>query len=182
MNPFFIEQMAMYSSYHRDWRNKATHFVGIPAIAFSLFIPLSWVVLFDLGGVAVSLAVLLYLGSILFYLWLDRALGLAMAVLFLPVMLVGIWVGSLGTATGWTVFALFFVGGWIFQLVGHAFEGRRPALADNILQALIGPLFLMAEVVVALGFKRDMHDAVEARWRNYSAESRAKTARAGSAG
>ena len=28
----FESQMAMYTSYHRDSRNRATHFIGIPAI------------------------------------------------------------------------------------------------------------------------------------------------------
>ena len=62
MNPFFVEQMAMYSAYHRDARNRATHFIGIPAIVFSLFIPLSWVPLLSLwGGEAViTLATLLW--------------------------------------------------------------------------------------------------------------------------
>ena len=52
---------------------------------------------------------------------------------------------SYGGATTWIVFAIFFVGGWVFQL-GHAWEGRRPALADNLFQAFIGPMFIMAEV------------------------------------
>ena len=40
------------------------------------------------------------------------------------------------------------------QLIGHAFEGRRPALADNLLQIFNAPLFLTAEVVALLGGKR----------------------------
>ena len=37
---FFSQQLAMYSSYHRDPRNRATHFIGIPAIVFSLLVVL----------------------------------------------------------------------------------------------------------------------------------------------
>jgi uncharacterized membrane protein YGL010W len=55
---------------------------------------------------------------------------------------------------GWIAFALAFVGGWVFQLVGHVFEGKRPALVDNLFQALIGPMFLMAEIFVWLGLRR----------------------------
>ena len=38
---FFIAQMAMYTSYHRDARNRATHFVGVPLIIVSLMVVLS---------------------------------------------------------------------------------------------------------------------------------------------
>ena len=59
------------------------------------------------------------------------------------------------------MFAVFFVGGWIFQLVGHMWEGRRPALADNLFQAFIGPMFIMAEVLMALGLKQDLKATIE---------------------
>src|SRR3546814_8927836 len=75
MNPFFIEQMAMYSAYHRDPRNRATHFIGIPAIVFAIFIPLHWVPLFTTGDNTVTLAVILWVVTGAFYLWLDRTIG-----------------------------------------------------------------------------------------------------------
>ncbi len=170
MNPFFVEQMAMYSAYHRDARNRATHFIGIPAIVFSLFIPLSWVPLFTLwGGEAViTLATLLWLGTGVFYLWLDRRIGGLMMLVGFALLQLAEQVAMMGSTTGWIAFAAFFVGGWVFQLVGHVFEGRRPALADNLLQALIGPMFLVAETVFALGQQKELQDAVEARWKNYS--------------
>ena len=40
-NDLFRNQLASYASVHRDWRNKATHFVGIPIIVFSLLLILS---------------------------------------------------------------------------------------------------------------------------------------------
>jgi len=36
------DQMSIYAAYHQDARNKATHFVGVPVIVFSLLIPLGW--------------------------------------------------------------------------------------------------------------------------------------------
>ena len=36
------EQMSTYAAYHQDARNKATHFIGVPVIVLSLFIPLAW--------------------------------------------------------------------------------------------------------------------------------------------
>jgi len=49
-----------------------------------------------------------------------------------------------------------FVGGWILQFLGHHYEGRRPALLDNIFQAFIGPMFLVAETMVLLGHRPDL--------------------------
>ena len=45
---------------------------------------------------------------------------------------------------------MLFVGGWILQLVGHVFEGRKPALADNLFQIFVAPIFLCAELFFAL--------------------------------
>lgn len=52
------EQMAFYAAYHQDARNKATHFVGVPAIMLSLVIPLAWLRL-ELGAFTVTAAMLL---------------------------------------------------------------------------------------------------------------------------
>lgn len=168
MNPFFVEQMAMYSAYHRDARNRATHFIGIPAIVLAIFIPLHWVPLFTTGDNTVTLSVILWIVTGAFYLWLDRTIGGLMVLLSFVFMLVAQWIAAQGSLIGWSAFAVLFVGGWIFQLVGHVFEGRRPALADNLLQALIGPMFLVAETVFAMDIKKELHDAVEARWKRYS--------------
>ncbi len=43
MDSFFARQLATYASYHRDERNRATHFIGIPAIVFSILLPLALV-------------------------------------------------------------------------------------------------------------------------------------------
>lgn len=170
MNPFFIEQMSMYSAYHRDGRNRATHFVGIPSIVVAIYIPLSWVPLFSLWGgeVVITLATALWIVTSIFYLWLDRSIGGLMVLTSFIMLQVGEWLAMQGSTVGWVAFAVLFVGGWVFQLIGHGFEGRRPALADNALQALIGPMFLVAETVFALGQRKDLHDAVEARWPHYS--------------
>jgi len=52
---------------------------------------------------------------------------------------------------------------WVLQFAGHAIEGRRPALADNLFQIFIAPIFLVAELFFALGFRRDVRKKVEAR-------------------
>ena len=156
------EQMAVYSAYHQDARNRATHFIGVPLIVLSLFIPLAWLRI-DLGGVAISAGMVLGAIVLAYYFALDLVLGLAMLVVFAVLLWAGERIAALGSAAGWIWFALLFVGGWILQLVGHLFEGRRPALADNLFQIFIAPIFLCAEVFFALGYKPRLHAAVRER-------------------
>jgi uncharacterized membrane protein YGL010W len=93
---------------------------------------------------------------------LDLTIGLAMVVVIVPMLVIAEWIArSFGATAAWIVFAVLFIGGWIFQLVGHAWEGRRPALADNLFQAFVGPMFIMAEVLMALGLKQDLKAVVD---------------------
>jgi uncharacterized membrane protein YGL010W len=154
--------MSFYAAYHQDARNKATHFVGVPVIVFSLMIPLGWLRM-DAGGFPLSAALAVTALLLLYYLALDLALGLAMAVV-LGLMLWGaepLARAPLGTGLAW--FAALFVGGWALQLWGHVFEGRKPALVDNLFQIFVAPIFLAAEVFFALGYKPQLREAVQRR-------------------
>ena len=51
--------------------------------------------------------------------------------------------------------------GGSLQFVGHHYEGKRPALMDNIFQAFIAPMFLVAEVLVVTGHRPDLAAAIE---------------------
>jgi uncharacterized membrane protein YGL010W len=154
---FFTRQLATYASYHRDARNRATHFIGIPAIVFSILVPLALV-----SDSGISLAALVGVLAVLGWITLDRTIGMAMIAMVLPFVLIADWIArSYGRGAAWLVFAIFFVGGWAFQLVGHVWEGRRPALADNLFQAFIGPMFIMAEILMALGLKKDLKTVIE---------------------
>ena len=157
LDGFFARQLATYAGYHRDARNRATHFIGIPAIVFAILVPLA-LLRFDGISAALPVALLALAG----WMALDRVIGLAMVVMMLPMWLAAEWIArSFGSGVTWSVFGIFFVGGWAFQLVGHVWEGRRPALADNLFQAFIGPMFIMAEVLMALGLKRDLKSAID---------------------
>jgi len=126
---------------------------------------MAWVRL-PFGGTEVSGAMAFAAAVIAWYLLLDAALGALAAVLFVPLVYAADRVAQLPLATGLWVFGASFVVGWVFQLAGHAIEGRRPALVDNLLQALVAPLFLVAEGCFAVGLKRDLHRAVAERLRS----------------
>jgi uncharacterized membrane protein YGL010W len=157
------DQMSFYAAYHQDARNKATHFIGVPAIMLSLFIPLAWIRLFEVGGFAFTAAMLFALVVLVYYIVLDVPLGLAMLVVSAILLWMAHGIANLGAVAGWAGFAILFVGGWILQLVGHVFEGRKPALADNLFQIFVAPIFLAAEVFFALGYKPALHQRVQQR-------------------
>jgi len=152
------QQMAIYAAYHRNRWNKLTHFIGVPAIIFSILIPMSWV---SIGG-DLTLAHV-FVGAVLaYYFLLDVPLAVATTVATGALLYAAKLAAGTGVVSGWIWFGIFFVGGWIFQLVGHVFEGRKPALADNLFQIFVAPIFLVAEVFFALGLKRDVLEKVEA--------------------
>ena len=156
------QQMSFYAAYHQDARNKATHFVGVPLIVFSLMIPLGWLRA-DLGGFTLSAA--LAAGAILFvyYLLLDVALGLAMGAVFALLLWAAEPLSQAAPGASFSWFLVLFVGGWALQLWGHVFEGRKPALVDNLFQIFVAPIFLAAEVFFALGYKPRLREAVQRR-------------------
>jgi uncharacterized membrane protein YGL010W len=156
------EQMSLYAAYHQDARNKATHFIGVPAIILSLFIPLAWI-RFEVGGITVTAAMVFAAAVLIYYFVLDVPLAFAMLVVTGALVWVGHQIAALGVVQGWIWFAVLFVGGWILQLVGHVFEGRKPALADNLFQIFVAPIFLAAEVFFSLGYKPDLHRRVQER-------------------
>jgi uncharacterized membrane protein YGL010W len=158
------DQMSTYAAYHQDARNKATHFVGVPIIVLSLMIPLSW-----LRFEGISAAMVITAALLAYYLVLDVGLGLAMCVVMGALLWVGQVIADQGMLAGWIWFGVLFVGGWILQLVGHVFEGRKPALADNLFQIFVAPIFLCAELFFALGYKPQLHTAVQERARQLRA-------------
>jgi len=156
------DQMSFYAAYHQDARNKATHFIGVPMIVFSLMIPLGWLRL-EIGGVALTGALVVTSVLLVYYLVLDLPLGLAMGAVF-ALMLWGadpLSQSALVTSLAW--FLVLFVVGWALQLWGHVYEGRKPALVDNLFQIFVAPIFLAAEVFFALGYKPGLHKAVQRR-------------------
>jgi uncharacterized membrane protein YGL010W len=156
------DQMSFYAAYHQDARNKATHFIGVPVIVFSLMIPLGWLRV-DLGGFTLSAAIVVTSLLLLYYLALDVPLGLAMAMVF-ALMLWGAEPLSQApflASLAW--FVVLFVAGWALQLWGHVYEGRKPALVDNLFQVFVAPIFLAAELFFALGYKPKLHEEVQRR-------------------
>src|SRR3990172_4131909 len=73
-----VDHLAQYAAYHRDRRNIARHFIGIPMIVLSVAMLLSRpsVALF---GLVLTPAVLVVVAMVIFYLALDLRFALVMA-------------------------------------------------------------------------------------------------------
>lgn len=156
------QQLGNYAAYHRDRRNIATHFVGIPMIVFAVQVLLARA-RFPVGPAEVSAAVLGTVAATLYYLRLDLRYGLVMGLL-LGLGLLGAEPLAGAPLVTWLAAGLgLFVVGWAFQFVGHHFEGRKPAFVDDIMGLIIGPLFVLAEAGFALHLRPEVQAAVEQR-------------------
>jgi uncharacterized membrane protein YGL010W len=157
------ENLTQYAAYHRDRRNIATHLVGVPLIVFAVLLAAETVPI-PFGAATFTLAGFLWLATSMYYLRLDVGLGLAMAaVLFAMFAGANEVAARVGTAAalGWAL-GIFTVG-WAIQFLGHKFEGMKPAFFDDVMQLVIGPLFVGAEIAFLLGAKSRLRRYIEER-------------------
>jgi uncharacterized membrane protein YGL010W len=147
------EWLAEYGESHHDPTNKALHWVCVPvivwcALGFLSYVPAprGLVPLFQSGaGLAVA-------ATLVYYAFLSVPLALGA----LPVLGVMLWsIGALERVSPvplWLVCAALFVLAWIGQFIGHAIEGRRPSFLKDVQFLLIGPLWLLADLLRRFGY------------------------------
>jgi len=131
---------ADYASHHRAKGNLVCHAFGITLIVFGI---LEMLLMLRLPGAAPwTAAEILIAATFLFDLTLDASLALAMLAELALLDL------AARAAADWRVGLAVFVLGWVFQGVGHArFEKNRPAFFKNLAHLLVGPLFLLNELL-----------------------------------
>jgi uncharacterized membrane protein YGL010W len=157
MGSYFRRQLADYVEYHRDPWNCAMHVFGIVFLFLAAVLPLSlWPV--TVLGIQTSAAAVAVTPVLVYWFLLDFALGagiLAAAVVLLSTA--AVIAGHTTTAGLWSLTVILIVIGVASQIIGHrVFEGRQPALVDNPAHLLLGPMFVMAKLFIALGFRRDL--------------------------
>lgn len=155
-----VDLLAQYASYHRDRRNILTHLFGIPLIVLSLMVLLARPTLLTLGGVAINPGMVIAAVLALYYLKLDLRMGAVMAVLLALGLDVALYTAPLATGAWLGLGFGLFVVGWIFQFLGHHYEGRKPAFVDDVIGLIIGPLFVLAEVAFLLGLRKEVEAAI----------------------
>jgi uncharacterized membrane protein YGL010W len=154
--------LQQYAEYHRDRRNIATHFVGVPMIVFGVCVLLARSQ-FVVAGWVLTPAWLVFAAVALWYLSRGHlGVGLATAV---GVGLLA-WAAhhvSAGPLAQWLAWGLGFFGvGWAIQFVGHYYEGKKPAFADDVVGLLVGPMFVVMELLALAGFFKGLVAQVEA--------------------
>lgn len=149
------EQLSTYAAYHRDTRNIATHVIGIPMIVAAVAILLSRPAV-EVGGVRLSVATLVTVATLVYYFLLDIGFGVIMSALMGAALWLGQWSAAQDSTTWLTLGLGGFVVGWLFQFIGHYFEGRKPAFVDDLSGLIIGPLFVVAELLFLLGLYKGL--------------------------
>jgi uncharacterized membrane protein YGL010W len=156
--------MVQYAHYHRDRRNIATHLLGIPLIFLSIGVLLlgpAW----SVAGQTLTLAWAMWALTSLWYLSRgDLLLGLATSVVNGALIAAAHEVPPLAQALGlavWQAGLGLFLVGWVLQFIGHYFEGRKPAFVDDVVGLLVGPMFVVGEVLMSAGLLQRMRIDIE---------------------
>jgi uncharacterized membrane protein YGL010W len=157
MNAYFRRQLTDYVEYHRDPRNCAAHVFGIISLFLAAILPLTLWRVSAFGG-ETTLAVVMALPVLIYWLALDATVGLGIAavavLLFYTAALV---VAHVSLVAVWGLAIVLAVVGVASQVVGHkVFERRKPSMADHPSHFLLGPPFVMAKLLIALGFRHDL--------------------------
>lgn len=158
-----VDLLVQYARHHRDQRNILTHFVGVPLIVFAIAMLLARPVVIVAGWpltpgwVAFALVAAWYLtrGRLAIGATTTLGVGLLMA---LAHQVNG---GSVARWLGWSLG--FFCAGGLVQFIGHYYEGRKLEFADDKVGLLVGPMFVVLELMALAGFFKGLVAEIERR-------------------
>jgi len=158
------KQLLFYGAYHHNPVNVGIHIICVPMILITSLVLASnspdlalptWAQIPNLPLNVGTLSAFLYASL---YVLMEPVAG---AMLF-PLIMGGTAYGNrlidqYGTTVNWWAFGVNVVS-WIAQFIGHGkFEGRAPALLDNLVQALfLAPFFVWMEVLFFLGYRPEL--------------------------
>ncbi|OJJ46106.1 hypothetical protein ASPZODRAFT_133100 [Penicilliopsis zonata CBS 506.65] len=176
------KQLLFYGAYHNNPVNVAIHITCVPILLFTGFLlATNTPVFFRLPDALQHEYLPANLGTVvsfiyaIFYILLEPVAGSLAAPLVVGSAAYGNYLTSTygATANYWATGVHVF--SWLIQFVGHGvFEGRAPALLDNLFQAIfLAPLFVWIEVLFFFGYRPELrarlHKSVEeeiARFKN----------------
>lgn len=133
----------LFADYAWDHRtgNPWCHRAGVPLIVFSLLGMLARIMLVSNPVFRLDGALLLIGLVTIYYFMLEWRLGSIM-------LAISIAMWAVGTITPAWVHIGLFVTGWVLQFFGHRVPAnRQPSLARSLVHLLIGPLWILNEVV-----------------------------------
>jgi len=168
------EQFTFYASYHHSTVNKIIHIVCVWPILWSAFVLTEYIPLvapdrFNYVVAVVHPLNITFVAAVFYaavYVLMDKKAGW-MGALLLLLCLVTARTFYLGAVVNygypaWQIAVVIQIVCWIAQFLGHgAFEGRAPALFDNLMQALVmAPFFVLLEVLFLLGYRQDFQKKI----------------------
>lgn len=148
-NYFDLRQsFPFYGAYHNEKRNQVIHCVFVPIIFTTALTFGSFVKLGSTGLTLSDAAAVFYAVS---FVKMDTTAGL----LYAPVIGAMHHIGTRVLTANLPLAIGLHAVGWISQFIGHGvFEGRKPALLDNLFQSLHAAVFFVwLEVLFALGYR-----------------------------
>ena len=185
MGKWLDDSFVFYASYHDDSINQWIHIVCVPLLVFSGLVMLCFTPNLVDGAVDIKGSVPSLIGN---YMPADNVYECNWAMLAASIYIAYYAVIELPGFAGLIASALTFAGYvyaislygthgaevwtpalythivcWVAQIVGHqVWEGRSPALLDNLFQAfMMAPLFVTMEVLFMLGYRKEFRDRVQ---------------------
>ena len=150
--PTIQQWLSEYGESHKNERNKAIHWVCVPAIFFSIAGLLYSIKLpFTVFNVQANVAMFVILFITIYYFYLSRTLWIGL-LLFGCACLYGCYlIERYSSLPLWAVCVIIFLVAWIGQFYGHKVEGKKPSFLKDIQFLMIGPAWLMSFVYRKLG-------------------------------
>ncbi|KAK0510920.1 hypothetical protein JMJ35_006472 [Cladonia borealis] len=164
------KQLLFYGSYHHAPVNKAIHIVCVPMILLTSFLfgtntpsilPMpNWLIIPNLPPNLATIATLLY--ATLYVLMEPVAGGILAPLLLASTAYSNHLTTTYGSSANYWALGIFLFS-WIAQFIGHGvFEGRAPALLDNLVQALfLAPFFVWMEILFSFGYRPELKSRVD---------------------
>ncbi|KAJ5818153.1 hypothetical protein N7474_003744 [Penicillium riverlandense] len=156
------KQLLFYGAYHNNPVNVAIHITCVPILLFTgIILACNCPTLFTLPEAlqyeylpanAGTIGALIYAT---FYILLEPVAGGLIAPLVVGSAAYGNYLlGTYGSVVNYYAGGIHVVS-WLAQFVGHGvYEGRAPALLDNLVQALLlAPLFVWMEILFFFGYR-----------------------------
>ncbi|EEH17597.1 hypothetical protein PABG_00160 [Paracoccidioides brasiliensis Pb03] len=164
------KQFTFYGAYHHNPVNLAIHIVCVPVIMLCMFqlatnigpqIPLA--ASLSLPNLPSNLGTISGLLYTVLYILMEPVAGSMLAPLLVSAAVFANYLTSTYgmTATYWCLGIQGVL--WILQFIGHGvFEGRAPALLDNLVQAFfLAPFFVWLEVLFRLGYRPQLKARID---------------------
>jgi len=137
-----------YAVSHQNPKNKAIHYICVPAIFFSIVgllmsIPSNFLnnILHLNQPIIENWAVVVLIFVLLFYLRLSFAMAVKIAIFSILCLILNFYIGQFVPL--WAFSIGVFVIAWIGQFYGHNIEGKKPSFLKDIQFLMIGPAWVV---------------------------------------